>query len=166
MMLEYQHLIVSKVVVARSYHFFSRFQSFKHLIVLRILTAYADFTLYCLSSLRRHDIDPFSSGLLVECASWYQDGFLRLAQLQIKIICLTGADVCRLLSIETEICFESPLTYLGVYLSDDCSESLVLSLKFCFQSSRNSVNIVLINLCLNLLAVKDINLAYLHAAGN
>ena len=116
---EHQHLIISKIIIARSYHFFSGFQSFKHLIELRILTADADFTLHCLSALWRHYVDPFSSCLLVECASWDKDSLLRLAELKVQVICLSCADVGRLLSAELEVCLELALAYFRIDLSDD-----------------------------------------------
>ena len=117
--LKHQHLIVSKIIITRSYHFFSGFQSFQHLVELRVLTTDTDLTLHSLSSLRRDNIDPFSSCLLVECASWDKDGLLRLAELKVQVISLTCTDVGRLLSAELEVRLELALTNFRIDLSDD-----------------------------------------------
>ena len=91
--LEHQHLVVSKIVIARSYDFFSRFQPFKDFVELRILTSYAYLTFNSFSAFRRHDIYPFACSLLVECAAMDKYRFFRLSKLQIQVIGLAGTDV-------------------------------------------------------------------------
>ena len=132
--LKYQHFVVAEIVVTRCYHLLARLEAFEDFVELRVLTADADFTLHSLSSLRRDNVDPLSSCLLIECAARNQDGLLRLAELKVQVVSLTCADICRLLSVEPEVCLELTLTYLRIYLSDDRLESLVLTLEPCLQT--------------------------------
>ena len=73
-------------------------QSLLDFIVLGVLPADTDFPFDSLVPFRRHDIDPASSGMLVECPAGNHDGLFRLPELQVHIICLACADVVRLLS--------------------------------------------------------------------
>ena len=126
MFIKYQYFIVSKVVITRSYDFFSRFQPFKDFVELRILTSYAYFTFNSFSAFRRHDIYPFACSLLVECAAMDKYRFFRLSKLQIQVIGLAGPDVVWLLAAEPEVCLELAVTYLRVYFAYDGVEGLVL----------------------------------------
>ena len=87
--LKYQYFVVAEVVIAGGNDLFARFETFEHLVELRVLTADADLALHCLVSVRGYDIYPFSAGLLVECASWYKDSAFRLAELEVEVVGLT-----------------------------------------------------------------------------
>ena len=115
--LEYQHLIVAEVVVARGDDLFARLQAFEDFVVLRVLTADADLAFHGLAAVRGDYIYPFAAGLLVEGSARDEDGAFWLSELEVQIICLAGADVGRLLSAELEVCLELPVTHFRIDLA-------------------------------------------------
>ena len=163
---EYQHLIISEVVIPRSDDLLARLQTFEHFIELRILTADADLALDCLVTVRGYYIYPFASGLLVECAARNKDCAFRLAELKIQIICLAGADIGRLVAAESEVCLELSVTHFGLYLADDSVICLVLALKSRCKTGKYTVNIMFIHLCLDLIAAFRIDLPDLASASD
>ena len=146
--------------------FYARFKSFEDFVELWVLAADAYFTADCLASFRQHDVDPFASGLLVECAPRYQDAAFWLAELQVEVVGLAGADIRRLLSAESEFCLELAVPYLREHLADDRIESLVLPFECRFQSGEHPVDIVLIHFSNNLEVALGIHLADLRSAAD
>ena len=88
MMLEYKHFIISERVVSRCYYFFTGLKSFEYLIVLWVLSSDAYLASRCLAAIWRDDVNPFSAGLLVECASWDKHCVLSLSELEVQIVSL------------------------------------------------------------------------------
>ena len=79
--LEHQDFIIAEVVISRSYDLFSWLEALQDFVELRVLSADPDLALHCLAALRRYDIYPFASGLLIEGASWDKYGTFRLTEL-------------------------------------------------------------------------------------
>ena len=73
---------------------------------MRVLAADADFALDGLVAVFVHDVDPLAAGLLVEGAAGDDDGLFGLAELEVEVVGLAGADVVGLLAVELEVGLE------------------------------------------------------------
>ena len=114
---QYQYFVVLKRLVAAGYHLFARLQSLQHLVVLRVLPAYANVAaIGFLSALVEHE-DPLAARGLEEGAARNDDGLLGLAQLQVDVVGLACADVLRALTPEDEVSAELALAHLRIDLA-------------------------------------------------
>ena len=164
--LKYQHFVVAEIVVTRCYHLLARLEAFEDFVELRVLTADADLALCRLAAFRRHYIYPFSTGLLVECTARDEDGVFRLTELEIEVVGLTCADVCRLLLAETEVGLELSAAHFRIYLADDSVICLVLTFEGRRKTGIHSIYLVFIYLSFNLVAFLCIDLSDLRTASD
>ena len=113
-----QYFVVFKCLVAAGDDTLARLQTFEHLVVLRVLAAYADVAAIGFRAALVKDEDPLSACGLEEGAARDEDGLLWLTQFEVDEIGLARADVLRAFAAEDEITTELALAHLGIDLSD------------------------------------------------
>ena len=138
----------------------SRAESFLHFVILRVLSADADFPSYRTVPFGREDIYPPSSRMLEESAAWYHYRLLRLSELEVHIIGLSGPDVFRLLSGELEVGLELAFPHFRIHFADNGQEFLFLPFEYGFKSGRYPVYIVFVYQGLYLVARQIVYLSY------
>ena len=123
------------------------------------MAPYTDTTFSSLRSIGIDNIHPLAAGCLVEGAARNDNGLFGLAELDIQVVGLAGADVLGLLAFEAEIGLEFAFADFGIDFADDRRIFLVLTLESRLQARCDSVNVMFIYLGFNLIRIQIIDLA-------
>ena len=113
--------------------------------MLGILAAYADLSAVGLLALLVQYKDPTASGDAVEGALGDDDGLFGLAQLQVHVETLSGAQVIGAFAGEDKLGAEAALAHLGEHLAQPHAVALAALLKGGGQSARYAVYVMLVH---------------------
>ena len=112
-----QNLVVLIGFVGTDDDPFAGFQTFSHLVVLGILPPYAYLAAVGAVAVFVENENPVAPGHAVERSLRYEDGRLRLAQLQVDVVGLARADVGRTAALKGKIDLETSVAHLGIDLA-------------------------------------------------
>ena len=137
------------------------FQALYYLIILRILTADGDLAAISLLATLVEDEYPLTARHTIKRA--FRDDYclLRLSELQIQIVGLTGSDIARAAALEDEVDAEPTVSHLWINLANLQEIMLAILVEGGSQAGFHSVDVVFIHLCLHLVITEVIDDSYL-----
>ena len=119
-------------------------QAVQYLVVLWILASNLNLTAVCLLAIRIEYEYPVAACALEEGALRDDDALGRLAQFQVDVVGLAGADVVRPLAREDKIRTELPFAYFRIYLAYLQGELLPLAVERSRQTWFHAVDVMLV----------------------
>ena len=156
--LNYQYLAFAVVVVAAGEDTFAGAEAFEDFVILRVLATDDDGAFFSAVGVGE-DVYPLAAGVLVEAAAGDEDRLFALAQLQVEVVGLSGADVVGNGVAEEEVGLELAVANVGIDLAKAGAVVLFLPVEGGAEACGDAVDVVLVDLRLNLVAVEVVDLA-------